>query len=202
MQAGSAVTIGTTPPSSRRSVYRSANRDMIPHMRFRELKGSRLGRLLALLLASFLVPVGPARAGSIGDFFKAVGNSISHPRPHPTPRKTVPAKSGTSHGGKTSPALEQSPSPSAEPPSSVSMPMTPTPAARPTPLPEPTVRAATLPNQPTREKRDIPYGIPVPNKQGFVTSPYAPNEGLVDVRGFASGTEVKDPYTGKIFLTP
>ena len=50
--------------------------------------------------------------------------------------------------------------------------------------------------------RDFPYGIPVPNKQGFVTSPFAPSQGIVDVRGFPSGTEVKDPYTGKIFLTP
>jgi hypothetical protein len=53
-----------------------------------------------------------------------------------------------------------------------------------------------------KPRRDLPYGIPVPNKQGFVTSPYAPKSGFVDVRGFPSGTEVKDPYTGKTFLTP
>ena len=49
---------------------------------------------------------------------------------------------------------------------------------------------------------DLRYGTPVPGKPGLVTSPYSPNGGYIDVRGFAPGTPVKDPYTGKIFLTP
>ncbi len=43
---------------------------------------------------------------------------------------------------------------------------------------------------------------PVPNKPGFMTSPYALSAGNVDVRGFPPGTEVKCPYTGKMFLVP
>lgn len=50
-------------------------------------------------------------------------------------------------------------------------------------------------------KGDYTYGIPVPGKPGFVHSPYSPDK-MTDVRGYAPGTEVKDPYTGKIFLVP
>ena len=48
----------------------------------------------------------------------------------------------------------------------------------------------------------FPYAIPVENKPGFVRSPYAPDAGMIDVRGFPTDTQVKDPYTGKIFLVP
>jgi hypothetical protein len=55
----------------------------------------------------------------------------------------------------------------------------------------------------TGKKEDgLAYGKPVPGKTGLVTSPYSPDSGYIDVRGFAPGTPVKDPYTGKIFLTP
>jgi len=49
---------------------------------------------------------------------------------------------------------------------------------------------------------EIPYGVPVPGKPGYVTSPHAPESGYVDLRGFQRGTEVKCPYTNKIFLVP
>ena len=49
---------------------------------------------------------------------------------------------------------------------------------------------------------DFRYGIPVSGKKGFVTSPYSPDSGYIDVRGFQPGTPVKDPYSGKIILTP
>lgn len=49
---------------------------------------------------------------------------------------------------------------------------------------------------------DMAYGEPVPGKPGFITSPYAPDKGYVDVRGFPPGTEVKCPYTNKLFRVP
>jgi len=55
---------------------------------------------------------------------------------------------------------------------------------------------------PVAAPRDLPYGTPVPGKPGFVTSPHSPTAGYVDVRGFPPGSEVKDPYSGKVFLVP
>ena len=50
-------------------------------------------------------------------------------------------------------------------------------------------------------KGDYPYGVPVPGKPHLVESPYSPGK-YIDVEGFPPGTEVKDPYTDKIFLVP
>ncbi|MEI6492688.1 MAG: hypothetical protein WCO94_09090 [Verrucomicrobiota bacterium] len=63
----------------------------------------------------------------------------------------------------------------------------------PSPTPAPTNASPT---------REMAYGTPVPGKPGFVTSPHMPYAGYVDVRGFPPGTEVKCPYSGKIFLVP
>jgi hypothetical protein len=50
-------------------------------------------------------------------------------------------------------------------------------------------------------KHLVPEGFPVPGKPHVVASPFDYGK-FVDVEGFAPGTEVKDPYTGKIFRVP
>ena len=83
---------------------------------------------------------------------------------------------------------------------------TPDPNATPTPPAEDTPKvSAPTPTPavtPASASREMPYGTPVPGKPGFVTSPHSPYAGYVDVRGFPPGTEVKCPYSGKIFLVP
>lgn len=63
--------------------------------------------------------------------------------------------------------------------------------------PTPAQRSAA-PSQTSR----IPFAKPVPGKAGYVYSPFDPNGGYVDVTGYASGSKVKDPYSGKIFIVP
>lgn len=48
----------------------------------------------------------------------------------------------------------------------------------------------------------LPVATAVPGKPGFVTSPHAPGSGYIDVRGFPPGTQVRCPYSGKMFLVP
>jgi len=155
----------------------------------------RIKKFFVATTAIALFAIQPARAGSVGDFFKALGNSIAHPgqkkkAPPPKPGTTPTTKKPRTKGEQQ--AADYPPVPPAPVPAPTSTPTATT--------SQPPVRPASAP--PVRTKRDIPYAIPVPNKPGFVTSPYAPKQGLVDVRGFPSGTEVKDPYSGKTFLTP
>jgi len=79
--------------------------------------------------------------------------------------------------------------------------ITPTPTPSPSPSPAPAGATPTPTPSPTGTSGEIPYGIPVPGKPGFVTSPFNA-AGYVDVRGFPPNTEVKDPYSGKIFRVP
>lgn len=51
-------------------------------------------------------------------------------------------------------------------------------------------------------RRPAPTAKPVPDRPGLVISPFAPEEGYVDVRGLTPGMEVRDPFSGRIFIVP
>ena len=49
---------------------------------------------------------------------------------------------------------------------------------------------------------EIPFGTPVMGRKGLVHSPYASDQGMVDVTDLPAGAKVKCPFTGKIFRIP
>jgi hypothetical protein len=140
--------------------------------------------LLFLLAGQMSVGLSIAQAGPF-DFFRKIRDSFAHPR-H---QQRTPAKhQSKGDNGTTVKRNDLRPPELKEP------------EATETPEPVITRTASSVPAQ--RPRTDLPYGVPVPNKPGFVISPYSPNAGYVDIRGFPSGTEVKDPFTGKVFITP
>jgi len=124
-----------------------------------------------------------AEAGPFKDFFRAVRRSIAHPEQKPRLHR-----SGRKQNNEAPPSDASNSQTSGDP--------------IPAPPGRRNVRVAKMTSGMKQGKTDLPYGTPVPGKQGLVTSPFAPESGYVDVRSVPPGTEVKDPYTGKIFLTP
>ena len=135
--------------------------------------------LLILLVGEVSFGLSVAQARPL-DFFRRIRDSIAHPRHH---QRTVTKPQSKGDNGTTVKRNDFRPPELKEPET--------------TETPEP---ASSVPAQRTRT--DLPYGVPAPNKPGFVISPYSPNAGYVDIRGFPAGAEVKDPYTDKVFITP
>jgi hypothetical protein len=61
---------------------------------------------------------------------------------------------------------------------------------------------------PVTQAPRFPWGRKIAGRPGFVLSPYAPNQGIVDVtdpatgQPYPRGTEVQCPFTNRIFLVP
>lgn len=104
-------------------------------------------------------------------------------------RHVVPATRESQRRQSTAPAQ---PHPSASP----RMTQTTT-TEKPKPSPSQAPRTVT-----TSPPASYPTAKAVPGKPGYVFSPYDPGGGYVDVNGYASGSKVKDPYSGKVFLVP
>jgi hypothetical protein len=163
--------------------------------RFIELSPMKVNRLL-LVIALLFLSGASINAGPVGDFFKKIGQSISKPsQPEPQPQATRPPPTKTSRPTRR-PASREAPASAATPPAGA-QPSQPPKEEESTPVRN--ISAADI----EKVKAGLPYGIPVPGRKGMVTSPYTPEEAkYVDVSGFASGSIVKDPYTGKFFLVP
>src|SRR5436309_2473704 len=159
----------------------------------------KMNPLLLLVTALWFLSGSFVNAGPVGDFFKKVGHSISkplqsQPPPPAPPQQTRPQPANTPHATRRRTSRPE-PAAAATPPA-VGQPSPPpkelTGSVRP-------VSAADI----QKVKAGLPYGIPVPGRRGMVTSPYLPEEDkYIDVTDFASGSVVKDPYTGKFFLVP
>ncbi len=165
--------------------------------RYIEMSAMKMNPLLLLVIALLFLSGSFVNAGPVGDFFKKVGHSISKPvqsQPPPPPQSTRPQPANTPHAtrrrtSRAAPAAAATP-PAVEQPSHPPKELTG--SVRP-------VSAADI----EKAKAGLPYGIPVPGRRGMVTSPYLPEEDkYIDVTDFASGSIVKDPYTGKFFLVP
>jgi hypothetical protein len=48
----------------------------------------------------------------------------------------------------------------------------------------------------------VPVASAIPNRKGFVHSPFAAKHQIVDVTGLKPGQEVKCPFSGKLFRIP
>ena len=54
----------------------------------------------------------------------------------------------------------------------------------------------------TSAQLEFPTARAVPDKPGYVVSPFDATGRYVDVSGYAPGSKVKDPWTDKIFIVP
>jgi len=166
-----------------------------------ELSTMKVDRLLLFAILVLFLGASFVDAGPVGNFFKKVGQSISkplqrQPQPEPQPQSTRPQPTKAPHATRRS--TSRAAPAAASTPSAVAQPSQPAKEEESTDTGRP-VSAADI----EKAKADLPYGIPVPGRKGMVTSPYTPDEGkYVDVTDFASGSVVKDPYTGKFFLVP
>lgn len=67
--------------------------------------------------------------------------------------------------------------------------------SQPEPKPSPLAQASST-------STSFPTATAVPDKPGYVFSPFDSSGRYVDVSGYTPGTKVKDPWTDKIFVVP
>jgi len=141
--------------------------------------GRRVIKLIVALSIFGFAAGNVASADPISNFFRRLGDSMAHPQ-----KKSGSRSKSTKQSASKEESATPTPGPSLGPPN------------------QHNIRTGSAAPRAKGEKRDVPYAIPVPGKKGLVTSPFAPDAGYVDVSKFPPGTEVKDPFSDKIFRTP
>jgi hypothetical protein len=136
-----------------------------------------------LLVGVTTIPAETDEPGPFERLFRAIRHGMNEPQHKSTSHRSSRKQSDTAKSSPTEESNSQTTASNAAAPPSQRNTRTATKAA-------------------SKKGDDLRYGTPVPGKNGFVTSPFSPDAGYIDVRGFSPGTPVKDPYTGKVFLTP
>ena len=174
------------------------------------VKGALRTIVVWLSMFALIAATDVAEAQPFRDFFRALSHSIAHsqqkPRSHRSSHKqnnvaTQNDGSNSQASGGLVPVPPNSDNDNQVARSDASNSQT-SDAQVPAPPNRHNVHAAKTTPATKKGKSGLLYGTPVPGKQGLVISPFSPDSGYIDVRSFPPGTEVKDPYTGKIFLTP
>lgn len=131
----------------------------------------------------------------------AVGRTLSNPRSPTTTTTTimttVPGTAPTAELDLTTPGHPiASPSPSRPSPARGKA------APRKTRAARANARGTASAPQPALAAIEYPIAKAVRGKPGFVFSPFDTKGRYIDVRGWTSGSKVKDPWTNKIFIVP
>jgi hypothetical protein len=114
----------------------------------------------------------------------AIESDVTQPG-HPAPSTQVAAASQPRRNAATT---------SSQKPPQKTPPVAHTDTTQPGPKPLPSTQASSTSAFPTAKA--------VPDKPGYVFSPFDSSGRYVDVSGYTPGTKVKDPWTEKIFVVP
>jgi hypothetical protein len=132
----------------------------------------------------------------------------TQPPPLPDPNLNYPGPYSDPNN-PTGPGLAGPPSPTYETPPNTDSTLPPAPQKKTEPdtaftTTNPPAASDPAPSAATTKPaapEQLPFGLPVPSKKGFVYSPFDKTQ-MVDVRGIPPGKKVRCPYTSKIFLVP